>query len=153
MWKWAGKGWLLILFGFVDFISHFARNLRNNKGHDSGATGRTVQALWWDYPEQDFGGSIHWFLERRRIYLVQVNWSACGFSCAWQNWELDPTSHCPGYSKRSEADAAIQALHNTKPPGLNDFISVKRAKDESGEKSMVHHVIHHYQYPPGIMHQ
>lgn len=53
------------------------------------------------------------------------------------------------FSKRSEADAAIQALHNTKPPGLNDFISVKRAKDESGEKSMVHHVIHHYQYPPG----
>jgi len=53
------------------------------------------------------------------------------------------------FSKRSEADAAIQALHNTKPPGLNEFISVKRAKDESGEKSMVHHVIHHYQYPPG----
>lgn len=52
-------------------------------------------------------------------------------------------------SKRSEADAAIQALHNTKPPGLPDYISVKRAKDESGEKSMVHHVIHHYQYPPG----
>jgi len=53
------------------------------------------------------------------------------------------------FSKRSEADAAIQALHNTKPAGLPDFISVKRAKDESGEKSMVHHVIHHYQYPPG----
>merc|ERR1719295_2006571 len=53
------------------------------------------------------------------------------------------------FSKRSEAEAAIQALHNTKPPGLNEFISVKRAKDESGEKSMVHHVIHHYQYPPG----
>jgi len=52
------------------------------------------------------------------------------------------------FSKRSEADAAIQALHNTKPPGINEFISVKRAKDESGEKSMVHHVIHHYQYPP-----
>lgn len=53
------------------------------------------------------------------------------------------------FSKRSEADAAIQALHNTKPHGLPDYISVKRAKDESGEKSMVHHVIHHYQYPPG----
>jgi len=53
------------------------------------------------------------------------------------------------FSKRSEADAAIQALHNTKPAGLNDFISVKRAKDETGEKSMVHHVIHHYQYPQG----
>lgn len=53
------------------------------------------------------------------------------------------------FSKRSEADAAIQALHNTKPPNLPEFISVKRAKDESGEKSMVHHVIHHYQYPPG----
>jgi len=53
------------------------------------------------------------------------------------------------FSKRSEADAAIQALHNTKPAGLSEFISVKRAKDETGEKSMVHHVIHHYQYPPG----
>jgi len=51
------------------------------------------------------------------------------------------------YSRRSEADAAIQALHNTKPPGFADFLSVKRAKDEGTEKSMVHHVIHHYQYP------
>ena len=54
-------------------------------------------------------------------------------------------------SKRSEADQAIQALHNTKPDGLPDVISVKRAKEESGENSMVHHVIHHYQMPTGLV--
>lgn len=53
------------------------------------------------------------------------------------------------FSKRGEADQAIQALHNTKPDGLPDVISVKRAKEESGENSMVHHVIHHYQMPTG----
>jgi len=53
------------------------------------------------------------------------------------------------FSKRSEADSAIQQLHDTKPAGLPDVISVKRAKDDAGEKSMVHHVIHHYQMPPG----